>query len=48
MVTKQLQKRFTIDDIYITFFCVGVVYSCEYDVASLKNMPGHGVDTHSE
>ena len=40
-------------DIYILFFCVGVVYSGEYDVcdvtlsvyphrASLKNMPGHG------
>ena len=38
---------------YIIFFCVGVVYSGEYDVCdvtlsvylhrtSLKNMPGHG------
>jgi hypothetical protein len=38
---------------YLYFFCVGVVYSGEYDVcdvtlsvyphrASLKNMPGHG------
>ena len=38
---------------YICFFCVGVVYSGEYDIcgvilsvyphrASLKNMPGHG------
>ena len=38
---------------HVTFFCVGVVYSGEYDVcdvtlsvylhrASLKNMPGHG------
>jgi hypothetical protein len=45
--------------IYYDFFCVGVMYSGEYDIcdvtlsvyphrASLKNMPVHGVDIYSE
>jgi hypothetical protein len=46
-------ETISVDNVKIDFFCVGVMYSGEYDAcdvtlsvyphrASLKNMPGHG------
>jgi hypothetical protein len=51
-IRQYVVKNLLRGDFHIHFFCVGVVYSGEYDVcdvtlsvyphrASLKNMPGH-------